>query len=104
VGDAINFDDEFFGAAHEVYDVGVDGFLSGEFYVVQLAVSQGLPEFGFGCGGFAAQGSGVGQSGGVFSHVLKLRPLTLPLQEQWAPTLSPIGRGKVNPSSILHNP
>ena len=48
MGDAINFNDQFFRSANEVGDVGTDGFLSGEFSVVQLAVAEVLPEFGFG--------------------------------------------------------
>ena len=35
-------------SAHKVGDGGADGFLSGKFGVVALAVAQRLPQFGFG--------------------------------------------------------
>ena len=59
VRDTIYLDNKLFRSAHKVSNVRPDGFLSGELEVIQLAVAQVLPKFGFGWGGFAAQGSGA---------------------------------------------
>jgi hypothetical protein len=54
---AVEFDDDFAIEANEIDDVVAIRVLATEFAVVQLAVAQAAPEFGFGIGGRFAQAS-----------------------------------------------
>jgi hypothetical protein len=95
VGDAVNLDDEFRATAAEISEERSNGDLSRKFRIAELAIAEAVPEFGFGCGLFAAQGSRA--QGGFLvwashgelvaqgpspSHALRAR----------APTLSPLKR------------
>jgi hypothetical protein len=79
------------GSAHEVGDVGADGFLSDEFEIVQLAVAEVVPEFGFGLGGFSAEFVGAGQGFGVFTHEHKAKAPHPPIARAMGPNPLPVG-------------
>ena len=88
---AINFDDELFGAAYEVGNVGADGFLSCEFEGVELAVAQILPEDFFGSGGLASHRSGVFEGSWIFTYETKSKAPHPPIARAMGPIPLPDG-------------